>query len=82
MKLTRAVVVTNPATGQDVALLPGRVVPAWAEALLNDKYDDLTVAELRDEIRSRNEGRDDAEHLSAEGRKAELIQTLKADDQP
>ena len=84
MKLTETTVITNPATGERVPLLAGREVPAWAVEVLAQreraaKYEQMTVAELREEIRSRNEGRDDSEHISVEGRKAELIERLSAD---
>lgn len=88
-KLTATIVVTHPVTGQRVPLLAGREVPAWAEPLVgghvegdlrDDRYDDLTVADLEGEIRARNHDRDDDDRLSTRGRKADLIATLKADD--
>lgn len=86
MRLKTTTVVVNPVTGQQVPLLAGRIVPAWAEPLLSEPsapgYGDMTVEELRDEIHHRNEGRDDEQHLSAQGRKADLIHTLEADDRP
>ena len=45
--------------------------PAW---------DDLTVDELKDEIRRRNDGRDDDSRLVLTGTKAELVAQLDADD--
>lgn len=80
-KLTETVVVVNPATGQRVPLLAGREIPAWAEPLVgghadgelrDDRYDDLTVADLQGELRARD--------LPTKGRKADLIAALKADD--
>ena len=43
-------------------------------------YDDMTVADLRDMIDSRNEGRDDDTKMSRSGTKAELVDTLEDDD--
>lgn len=85
MKLDKLTVVTNPDTGREVALFPGREVPAWAVAVIEqreraERYEQMTVAELQEEIRARNEGRNDDEHLSTEGRKAELIERLSAAD--
>lgn len=83
MKLDRTVIVTHPETGQRIPMLAGREVPAWAVPLLDepqDDYDGTTVDALKSEIRKRNKDRDDADRLSAEGRKADLIKTLRADD--
>lgn len=44
-------------------------------------YGSLKVADLRAEIDRRNEGRDEADRLSTEGKKADLVATLEADDQ-
>jgi len=43
-------------------------------------YEDMTNDELRTEIASRNESRDEANKLSIDGRKADLVDTLEADD--
>lgn len=43
-------------------------------------YETLTNDELRTEIVRRNEDRDEADQLSVDGRKAELIATLEDDD--
>lgn len=43
-------------------------------------YSQMRVAELRAEIERRNEGRDEADRLSADGRKADLVAVLEADD--
>jgi hypothetical protein len=43
-------------------------------------YDGMKVADLRAEIERRNEGRGEADLLSPEGRKADLIAILQADD--
>lgn len=43
-------------------------------------YDALTVDELKDEIRKRNDDRDDDDRLALTGTKAELVASLEADD--
>lgn len=43
-------------------------------------YDAMTVPKLKAEIERRNEGRDEADLLSVDGRKPDLIATLQADD--
>ncbi|HET8627740.1 MAG TPA: SAP domain-containing protein [Thermomicrobiales bacterium] len=44
-------------------------------------YADMKVADLRAEIERRNEGRDEADRLPDDGRKADLIAVLEADDE-
>lgn len=51
------------------------------EGLDPDDYETTSNDDLRAEIARRNEGRDEADQLSMEGRKANLIATLEADDQ-
>lgn len=43
-------------------------------------YDDLKVDELKAEIDSRNDGRDEGDLISTDGKKADLIAALEADD--
>ena len=43
-------------------------------------YASMKVDELRTEIESRNEGREEADLLSVEGKKADLVATLDGDD--
>lgn len=43
-------------------------------------YASMKVDELRTEIESRNEGREEADLLPLEGKKADLVATLDADD--
>lgn len=43
-------------------------------------YDGLKVDELKAEIERRNEGRDDADLIPTDGKKADLIAALEADD--
>jgi hypothetical protein len=80
---------TNPATGHTVRT-GGESVEFWqaagyrggedAAAQEGKSYDGLKVAELKAEIESRNEGRDEADVLSTDGKKADLIAVLEADD--
>lgn len=44
-------------------------------------YEAMTVADLRAEIARRNAGRDGADRLPADGRKADLIAVLETDDE-
>lgn len=44
------------------------------------QYAGLKVADLKAEIESRNEGRDDDAKIPAEGSKAKLIAAIEADD--
>lgn len=44
-------------------------------------YDALKVADLKAEIEKRNKGRDDADLLPVDGKKAELVAALTADDE-
>ena len=42
--------------------------------------EDLTVPQLKDEIARRNDGRDEADQISASGNKPDLIAAIAADD--
>lgn len=44
-------------------------------------YDGLKVDELKAEIASRNEGRDEGDLISDDGRKADLVAALELDDE-
>lgn len=44
-------------------------------------YESQTVAELRAKVKARNEGRDDADRVSGDGSKADLVAALVADDE-
>lgn len=46
----------------------------------SEGYESKTVADLRAEIKARNEGRDDESRVSGDGNKADLIAALEADD--
>jgi hypothetical protein len=50
-------------------------------SLSDDDYSQWTVAELRAEMRKRNEGRDEATRLHLSQDKRDLIDDLRADDQ-
>lgn len=52
----------------------------WRPAGDGEGYAALKVADLRAEIERRNEGRDDADLLPLEGKKADLVAVLDADD--
>ena len=56
----------------------GRPLPPVIETAAG--YDDLTVAELKDEIAARNQGRDEADQIPATGNKPDLVAALTADD--
>lgn len=43
-------------------------------------YEDMTVADLKGQIEQRNQGRDEADQISASGNKPDLIAALTADD--
>ena len=42
--------------------------------------EDRTIAELKEEIARRNQGRDEADQISASGNKSDLIAAIAADD--
>lgn len=56
------------------------VEPAGTEAAQAADYESLKVPELRATIEKRNEDRDEADKLSTEGLKADLIAILTAAD--
>lgn len=79
----------------EVTYAPGDEVPAdvvelidnpavWGDDESSDKsYADMKVDELKDEIAKRNEGRDPegAGFISSDGKKADLVAALAADDE-
>ncbi|WP_346007460.1 SAP domain-containing protein [Janibacter terrae] len=79
-------------TGEVVVLNAGEEVPEWAVSQVGDHlvdaddqgeeggYESMTVADLRAEIESRNEGREEADLVPSDGRKADLVAALNADD--
>lgn len=42
--------------------------------------EDKTIAELKDEIARRNQGRDEADQIPTQGNKPDLIKAIEADD--
>lgn len=81
-------IVVNPETGTGEVLLAGQDVPVWAEDLIGDHlleegetgYGSMKVADLKAEIEKRNVDREDDAKLPTEGKKADLIEVLEADD--
>jgi hypothetical protein len=88
-------VVSDPDTGQPVALSAGEQVPAWAVGQVGDhlaeggdveaetSYEDQKVADLRKEIDRRNADRDPSgdEDIKPDGTSKEaLVAALEADD--
>lgn len=53
---------------------------APADSPAGTDYDDMTVADLKDEIRRRNDSRDESDRLPLTGSKSDLITILNADD--
>lgn len=92
--LTQNTLVRKPDTGEVVVLNAGEDVPEWAVSqvgghLTSDEVDDnggegvyesMTVADLRAEIESRNEGREEENLIPSDGKKADLVAALAADD--
>ena len=78
----------NVRTGVAVTVRDGHPAitgPGWEAADVasqpNDGYSSMTVDELKDEIRTRNDdGRDEADRLLLSGSKADLVASLDADD--
>lgn len=92
MRVNANVLLRDPKSGQVTVVNAGEDVPEWAEGMIGghltygtdepeaDGYGDLTVAELRDEIEQRNEGRDEGDLIPSDGKKADLVAALEADD--
>ena len=75
----------NSVTGSVVNLDDAKVTrlgAGWEPvgASTSTGYEAMTVDELKDEIRGRNETRDDDTRLALTGTKAELVAALEADD--
>jgi len=81
VKLVRGTIngVTVQTSEENAARVAGFVPEGEVEAAA-EGYDALTVDELKAELATRNEGREEADLLSVKGRKADLIATLEADD--
>ncbi|MGW3888895.1 SAP domain-containing protein [Micromonospora chokoriensis] len=54
--------------------------PKAAASSPDSGYEGMKVADLKAEIDRRNEGRDEADRVSSEGKKADLVAALEADD--
>lgn len=91
--LTQNTLVRKPDTGEVVVLNAGEDVPEWAVSQVGDHivsadddnggeggYESMTVADLRAEIESRNEGREEEDLIPSDGKKADLVAALSADD--
>ena len=92
--LTQNTLVRKPDTGEVVVLNAGEDVPEWAVSQVGshltsdegddsggeDGYESMTVADLRAEIESRNEGREEEDLIPSDGKKADLVAALAADD--
>jgi hypothetical protein len=79
----------NATTGVVVEVREGKVPTgeyepvegeADARAGEDEGYQSFKVADLRAEIERRNEGRDEGDLLPVDGKKADLIAALEADD--
>ena len=81
-RLTHAngAVVNVPASDVDRLVRSGFTRSDGQAASSPEGYEAMTVDELKDEIRSRNEDRDDDARLPLTGTKAELVAALEADD--
>lgn len=66
-------VLDEPAVDHNERILP----PVVADA---PTLDDLTVAELKDEIANRNAGREESDQIPTTGNKPDLIAAISADD--
>lgn len=95
-RLSEGTVIRDPDTGSPVHLAAGMAVPEWASGLVGEHlleaddesgdgdqggYGSMTVSELKAEIAARNEGRDEADLVPDEGKKADLVAALEADDE-
>lgn len=89
-RLTANVVVAHPKTGEPTVLVADSELPSWATELVGEHvltddepggYGSMKVDELKAEIDSRNEGREEADLIPSDGRKADLIAALEADDE-
>ena len=88
-RVTATTIVRNPESGAILVLAKGDEVPEWAtvgEHLVEASesapgYDEQTVSDLRAEIARRNEGRGEADQIPSDGKKADLVAALAADDE-
>lgn len=79
-KVTGSIVRVDDATaktlGAEYQQAEGRTPPGASTT----GYAAMKVADLQAEVERRNEGRDEADRLSPEGKKADLVAVLEADD--
>lgn len=68
--------IQNPKAWED-----GEPAEAESEASAATRYESMTVADLRGEIKARNEDRDDDARIATDGNKADLVAALEADDE-
>lgn len=70
------------AAGVVVSVRDGKSVQGFApvEDDASGGYEGQTVADLRAEIDRRNEGREEADRIPTDGKKADLVAALQADD--
>ena len=95
-RLKHSVVLRRPTDGGVQGFAAGDEVPEWASGLVGEHlleaggepgdgdqggYGSMTVSELKAEIAARNEGRDEADLVPDEGKKADLVAALEADDE-
>lgn len=74
------VVVSVDDSKDDRFAAPGWRVYDGSGSASTGGYSSMKVADLRAEIERRNEGREEADLLSVEGKKADLVSVLEADD--
>ncbi len=89
MRVSATVLLRDPDTYEVVTVRAGEAVPGWATDLIGEHlvedgdeggYDSLKVDDLKAEIARRNEDREEADLISDEGKKADLVAALEADD--
>ena len=90
MRVAVNVLLRNPQTGEVTFIEAGSDAPEWAADMLDEHavddsggeggYESMTVADLRAEIESRNEGREEVDLIPSDGKKADLVAALDADD--
>jgi hypothetical protein len=76
---------THVVSGARVEVRDDKVMDSSWEAVgggqkAADGYDGMKVADLQAEIDKRNEGREEADLIPSDGKKADLIAALSADD--
>lgn len=77
-KILGLTVIDGPALGNDGR--PLAMTRAALDEAPDTAYAGQKVAELKAEIERRNEGRDEADLIPSDGKKADLVAALEADD--